>query len=125
MADRIDPQVRSHIMAAIKSGDTKPELLLHSHKGATSQGLMRVSKEGPRVLSREALVAKRYPIEPSKPFYLVYNVEPAEGFEGYEWDYKKLPERLQSRQSAEPQTVMLDELMAIAKENLLAGAGNG
>lgn len=100
-------------------------LLLHSHKGATSQGLMRVSKEGPRVLSREALVAKRYPREPSKPFYLVYNVEPAEGFEGYEWDYKKLPERLQNRQSAEPQTVTLDELMAIAKENLLAGAGNG
>lgn len=124
MADRIDPQVCSHIMAAIKSGDTKPELLLHSHKGATSRGLMRVSKEGPRVLSREALVAKRYPIEPSKPFYLVYNVEPAEGFEGYEWDYKKLPERLRNRQSAEPQTVTLDELMAIAKENLLAGAGN-
>ena len=99
-------------------------LLLHSHKGKTSQGLMRVSKEGPRVLSREALVAKRYPIEPSKPFYLVYNVEPAQGFEGYEWDYKKLPARLQNRQSAEPQTVVLDELMAIAKENLLAGAGN-
>lgn len=98
-------------------------LLLHSYKGATSQGLMRVSKEGPRVLSREALVTKRYPREPSKPFYLVYDVEPAEGFEGYEWDYKKLPERLQNRQSAEPQTVTLDELMAIAKENLLAGAG--
>lgn len=43
-------------------------LLLHSHKGATSQCLMRVSKEGPRVFSREALVAKRYPREPSKPF---------------------------------------------------------
>ena len=28
MADRIAPQVRSRIMAAIKSGDTKPELLL-------------------------------------------------------------------------------------------------
>lgn len=100
-------------------------LLLHSHKGATSQCLMRVSKEGPRVFSREALVAKRYPREPSKPFYLVYNVGPAEGFEGYEWDYKKLPERLQNRQSAEPQTITLDELMALAKENLLAGAGNG
>ncbi|MEQ1835130.1 MAG: hypothetical protein ABL862_01575 [Candidatus Nitrotoga sp.] len=100
MADRIDPQVGSHIMAAIKSGDTKPELLLHSHKGATSQGLMRVSKEGSRVLSCEALVTKRYPRVPSKPFYLVYNVEP-EGFEGYEWDTRSLPERLQNRQSAE------------------------
>lgn len=100
-------------------------LLLHSSKNATSQGLMRVSKEGPRVLSREALKAKGYPGEPSRPFYLVYNVEPAEGFEGYEWDYKRLPERLQNRQSAEPQTVTLDALMAVAKENLLAGAGNG
>jgi hypothetical protein len=100
-------------------------LLLHSHKGATSHGLMRVSKEGPRVLSREALEAKGYPREPSRPFYLVYNVESAEGFEGYEWDYKRLPERLQNRQSAEPQTITLDALMAVAKANLLARAGGG
>jgi hypothetical protein len=100
-------------------------LLLHSHKGATSHGLMRVSKEGPRVLSREALEAKGYPREPSRPFYLVYNVESAEGFEGYEWDYKRLPERLQNRQSAEPQTITLDALMAVAKANLLAKAGGG
>lgn len=93
-------------------------LLLHSHKNATSQGLMRVSKEGPRVLSREALKAKGYPGEPTRPFYLVYNVEPAEGFEGYEWDYKRLPERLQNRQSAEPQTVTLDALMAVANVDM-------
>ena len=68
---------------------------------------------------------KGYPGEPSQPFYLVYDAVPAPEFEGYEWDYSKLPERLQNRQSAEPQTVTLDELMAIAKENLLAGAGNG
>lgn len=100
-------------------------LLLHSHKGKTSSGLFHVAKEGPRVLSREALKAKGYPGEPSMPFYLVYNVEPAEGFEGYEWDYKRLPERLQNRQSAVPQTVTLDELMAIAKKNLLADMGGG
>jgi hypothetical protein len=45
----------------------------------------------------------------------------AEGYEGYEWDYRKLPERLQNRASAEPQTITLDALMAVAKENLLAG----
>jgi predicted component of viral defense system (DUF524 family) len=100
-------------------------LLLHSYKGKTSTGLFRVAKEGPRVLSREKLKGNGYHGEPSQPFYLVYNVVPAPGFEGYEWDYSKLPERLQNRQSAEPQTVTLDELMAIAKENLLAGAGNG
>lgn len=91
-------------------------LLLHSRNHATSQCLMRVSKEGPRVLSREALKANGYPGEPTRPFYLVYNVEPAEGFEGYTWDYKALPERLQNRQSAEPQTVTLDALMAVAKK---------
>lgn len=100
-------------------------LLLHSYKGKTNSGLFCVAKEGPRVLSREKLKEKGYPGEPSQPFYLVYNVVPAPGFEGYEWDYSKLPERLQNRQSAEPQTVTLDELMATAKENLLAGAGNG
>ena len=100
-------------------------LLLHSYKGKTNTGLFRIAKEGPRVLSREKLKEKGYPGEPSQPFYLVYNVVPAPGFEGYEWDYSKLPERLQNRQSAEPQTVTLDELMATAKENLLAGAGNG
>jgi predicted component of viral defense system (DUF524 family) len=100
-------------------------LLLHSHKGATSQGLMRLSGEGPRVLSREALKAEGYPGEPSKPFYLVYNVEMAEGFEGYKWDYKELPVRLQNRQSAEPQTITLDALMAVAKASLLTRAGGG
>lgn len=89
-------------------------LLLHSHKHATSQGLMRLSKKGPRVLSREALKAKGYPGEPSRPFYLVYDVESAEGFECYDWDYNRLPERLKNRQSAEPQTVTLDALMTVA-----------
>lgn len=95
-------------------------LLLHSYKGVTSQGLMRVAKAGPRVLSREALIAKGYPGEPSRPFYLVYDLAPAEGFDGYQWDFKKLPERLQNRQSAEPQTITLDALMANAERTLLA-----
>ncbi len=96
-------------------------LLLHSHMGATSPRLLRVAKEGPRVLSQEALKTKGYPGEPSRPFYLVYDVAPAEGFDGYEWDYRKLPERLKNRASAEPQTITLDALMAVAERNLLAG----
>lgn len=100
-------------------------LLLHSYKGKTAAGLFRISKEGPRVLSKEKLLEKDYPGTPSQPYYLVFDVEPAPGFEGYEWEYSKLPERLQNRQSATPQTVPLDELMAVAKENLLVGAGGG
>jgi hypothetical protein len=72
-------------------------------------------------MSRDALKAKGYPGEPSRPFYLVYDAAPAEGFDGYEWDYRKLPERLQSRASAEPQTITLDALMAVAQGNLLVG----
>lgn len=131
---------KSHLEWVLKSGlynfrmdvergslRLKPEvsgaqyLLLHSHKGATSPSLLRVSKEGPRVLSRDALKAKGYPGEPSRPFYLVYDVTPAVGFEGYKWDYRKLPERLQNRASAEPQTITLDALMSVAEGNLLAG----
>lgn len=96
-------------------------LLLHSHKGATNPSLFRVSEKGPRVLSREVLKAKGYPGDPSRPFYLVYDVTPAEGFEAYKWDYRKLPERLQKRASAEPQTITLDALMAVAKGDLLVG----
>lgn len=96
-------------------------LLLHSQKGATSPSLLRVAKEGPRVLAREALKAKGYPGEPSRPFYLVYDVTLAEGFDGYEWDYRKLPERLQNRASAEPQTITLDALMTAAERRLVAG----
>lgn len=96
-------------------------LLLHSHKGATSPSLMRVSKDGPRVLSRDALKAKGYPGEPSRPFYLVYDVTLAEGFDGYDWDYRKLPERLQNRASAEPQTITLDALIAVAAVHVQAG----
>lgn len=96
-------------------------LLLHSHRGATSPILLRVSKDGPRILSREALREKGYPGEPSRQFYLVYDVAPAEGFDGYQWNYAKLPDRMKNRQSAGPQTVTLDELMSVAGRDLLAG----
>lgn len=89
-------------------------LLLHSHNGATSPFLLRLSKEGPRVLSKEALKATGYPGESARSFYLVYDVTLATGFEGYEWDYQKLPYRLMDRASAEPQTITLDLLMSVA-----------
>jgi hypothetical protein len=40
-----------------------------------------------RVWSSDQLKKDGYPGEPSQPFYLVYDVVPAVGFEGYEWDY--------------------------------------
>lgn len=98
-------------------------LLLHSHRGATSPILLSLSTAGPRVLSRETLRSKGYPgaEDSERRFYLVYDVTPAEGFEGYQWDYTKLPERMKNRRSAEPQTVTLDELMSVAGRDLLSG----
>jgi hypothetical protein len=96
-------------------------LLLHGYKGVTSPCLFKVSAEGPRVFSKAAMLKLGYPSDNPKDFYLVFDVVPAEGFEGYEWDYRKLPERLSNRQSAEPQTITLDALMAAAQRNLLAG----
>jgi hypothetical protein len=95
-------------------------LLLHSYRGATSSTLFQIVIKGPRVWSSEQLVKDGYPNEPSQPFYLIYDVVPADGFEGYEWDYRKLPERLNNRQSAEPQTITLDALMVVAERNELA-----
>lgn len=61
-----------------------------------------------------------YPSKHPKDFYLVFDVDEAKGFEGYEWDYHKLPDRLKNRQSAEPQTVTLYLLMSVARRNFLA-----
>ena len=96
-------------------------LLLHSYRGTTSPALYRIAKAGPRVWTGEQLKKDGYPSEPSQPFYLVYDVVRADGFDGYQWNYAKLPERFRNRQSAEPQTVTLDELMSIASRDLLAG----
>lgn len=93
-------------------------LLLHRYKGASST-LFKVRTLGPRVLSKKAMLDLGYPSKNPKDFYLVFDVEPAEGFKGYEWDYHKLPERLKNRKSADPQTVTLDLLMSVARRNLL------
>lgn len=85
-------------------------LLLFSADGVTTQSLMRISETGPRLLSCEALKAIEYP-EPLRPFYLVFDWVAAEGFEGYQWDYKKLSERLQHGEPAELLSVTLEELM--------------
>jgi predicted component of viral defense system (DUF524 family) len=100
-------------------------LLLCSYTGKTDAALFRIMQEGPRVLSHEKLVEKGYPGKPTQKYYLVYDIELAQEFEGYDWEYDKLPERLQNRTSTLLQMVTLDELMAAAKENLLAYAGDG
>ena len=90
-------------------------LLLHFEKGKTVSGLFRMTTKGPRVYSRETLIAMGYPGPPSQPFYLVYSIEPANEFEGIDWDFSKLDMLLKGRKSAFPQPIPLDAVLAAEK----------
>lgn len=87
--------------------------------------MLRITSKGPRVLSKDVLKRRGYPSEPNGDFYLVFDVELASEFDGFSWDYAKLPGRPEGRKSAWPFAVALDAVLATAKENLLAGAGGG
>jgi hypothetical protein len=100
-------------------------LLLHGEGANALPGLLRITSKGPRVLSRDALKRRGYPGEPSGDFYLVFDVELATEFDGFSWDYAKLPDKPEGRKSAWPFAVTLDAVLATAKENLLVGAGGG
>jgi len=100
-------------------------LLLHSEGSKAEPGLLRITSKGPRVLSKAALLDTGYPGTPKGDFYLVFDVEPASEFDGFSWDYAKLPGRPEGRQSAWPFTVTLDVLVASSSVNLLTGAGKG
>jgi PD-(D/E)XK nuclease superfamily len=100
-------------------------LLLHGEGANAVPGLLRITSKGPRIFSKDALMRLRYPGEPKGDFYLVYDVELAPEFDGFCWNYAKLPGRPAGRKSAWPFAVTLDAVLATAKEHLLAGAGGG
>jgi len=100
-------------------------LLLHGEGANAEPGLLRITSKGPRILSKNALKHQRYPGDPGGDFYLVFDVEPATEFDGFSWDYAKLPGRPEGRKSGWLFAVTLDAVLATARENLLAGAGGG
>lgn len=100
-------------------------LLLHGEGANALPGLLRITSKGPRVFSKDALKRRGYPGEPSGDFYLAFDVELATEFDGFSWDYAKLPGRPEGRKSAWPFAVALDAVLASARENLLADAGGG
>lgn len=87
-------------------------LLLHGEGSKAEKGLLRITSKGPRVLSKAALIKHGYPGEPGGEFYLVFDVEPASEFDGFGWDYAKLPNRPEGRQSAAPFAVTLDAVLS-------------
>ncbi len=86
-------------------------LLLHEKDGKAVPGLLQVKSQGPRVISKNALKKTGYPGEPKHDFYLIYDVKPTSEFDGYKWDYSKIPEKPEGRISGWPYSISLYTLM--------------
>lgn len=91
-------------------------LLLHGAGANALPGLFRITSDGPRVISKDALIKKGYPHEPNHDHYLISDVEEIAEFQGYEWDYKKLASKQEGRMSAWPYHVSLAELMTVKRK---------
>ena len=90
-------------------------LLLHTRNETTTGRLFKITEEGPRVFSKQTLIEKGYPTEPSQDFYLVYRVEECQEdeFANAFWDVTKLRAYKAGRGSALPFSVTLTELMGV------------
>jgi len=88
-------------------------LLLHS-TGETKTGrLLKITETGPRVFSKQTLINKGYPSNPSQNYYLVYKVRELTDIElkNQVWDITKLDKYRKGRSSALPFSVTMSELM--------------
>lgn len=87
-------------------------LLLHTAGETKTRKLFKITKTGPKVLSKQDLINKSY-INPGHDFYLVYNVSDdiEIEFKTMIWDIKKLKDYKTYRQSPLPFAVSLSELM--------------
>lgn len=97
-------------------------LLLHTSGAAAIPGLFRIVGDGPRVFSADALKKEAYPTDPSGEFYLVFEVESADEFDGVEWVLAKMPSRNRHRMSGWPFTISFDEVLSASS---LAGVKDG
>lgn len=75
--------------------------------------LLKIIETGPRVFSKQTLLNREYPGEPSQLYYLVYKVEVVSDkeFQNKVWDISKLEGFKTGRASALPFSVTLTELM--------------
>jgi len=88
-------------------------LLLHSENETITDKLLKIMEVGPRVFSRQTLIDKGYPSQPSRNYYLVYKVVEVKDAEflGREWDIRKLAGYKRGRGSSLPFSVTLTDLM--------------
>jgi len=94
-------------------------ILLHTAGETVTDKLYRVVRRGPRVFSAETLKERGYPHEPSRPFYLVYDIAPLDKnnpLRGYRWSLQHIPGWTTGRGSPLPFGVYLTDLMAARVE---------
>jgi hypothetical protein len=89
-------------------------LLLHGHGNKAWPGLYRIKKRGPRIFTAEELLRIGYSSTPDpEAIYAVFDVEPDAFYNGWKWDYTKLPGKKGSFSSAEPFAVNLVSLLSV------------
>tara|TARA_R100001460_G_scaffold40041_1_gene75011 strand:- start:1511 stop:3784 length:2274 start_codon:yes stop_codon:yes gene_type:complete len=88
-------------------------LLIRTHNETTTSRLFSIKRSGPIVLSKRDLIDKGYPSEPSKDYYLVYEIEKLQFDElrNKSFDVRLLSAYKKGRKSALPFSVSLSELM--------------
>lgn len=93
-------------------------LLLHTRDETITNKLLKIIETGPRIFSKQTLINKQYPSEPSQNYYLVYKVKEIkdEEFLDKSWDIKELEGYKKGRGSALPFSVTLTELMHVKKK---------
>jgi hypothetical protein len=92
-------------------------LMLHGPDGRALQGLFRMTQveQGPSLVSETELVELGYPTQPTRKAYVLFNVEPAVEFEGFEWSFEKLPNLPANVHEGYPFATDLATLMMVAK----------
>jgi hypothetical protein len=92
-------------------------LMLHGPDGAALPGLFRISQpdQGPSLVSNIELSALGYPTPPTRPAYVVFNIEPAVEFEGYGWSFRDLPNLPSNVNQGYPFATDLAALLQVAK----------
>jgi len=91
-------------------------LLLHSDGETTTSKLLKITETGPRVFSKQTLIKKGYPTEPSRNYYLVYKIEKVHDVEfiNRSWDITQLNGYKRGRGSGLPFSITLTQLMKVA-----------
>jgi hypothetical protein len=94
-------------------------VLLHTKDEIVSTRLLKIVEKGPRIFSKQQLIEKSYPSNPTQDFYLVYKVsdEVEVEIKNIKWDVSKLEGYLKGRNSALPFTVTLSELLRSKVKN--------